>query len=227
MKLEEIVPWGRSFDEYVKMFDLAPQDLSGKIIDCAGGPASFNTEATQKGHRVISCDPLYRFTAEEIAGRINATYETVVAGAEANRDRYAWKEVSSPEHMGKVRMAAMRRFLEDFSPGLEEGRYRPDKLPSLEFNNGEFDLALCSHFLFTYSEQLSADFHVAAIEEMCRVADKARIFPLLNYAGGSSSLLRPVVDKLRVRGYRTEIVKVPYEFQRGGNEMLTVRQIAD
>jgi hypothetical protein len=30
----------------------------------------------------------------------------------------------------------------------------------------------------TYTEQLSADFHVA-IEEMCRVASEARMFPLL------------------------------------------------
>lgn len=209
------------------MFDLATQDLAGKIIDCAGGPASFNAEATQKGYRVISCDPLYRFTAEEIVGRINETYGTIVTGAEANRVRYVWKEISSPEHMGKVRMAAMRRFLEDFSSGIEEGRYRPDKLPSLEFDDGEFDLALCSHFLFTYSEQLSADFHIATIKEMCRVADEARVFPLLNYDGDPSLPLRPVVDELQGTGYWAEIREVPYEFQRGGNEMLMVRELAD
>lgn len=204
------------------MFNLYPQDLTGKIIDCASGPASFNAEATQKGHCVISCDPLYRFTAEEIADRIDDTYETVVAGARANRDRYVWKEISSPEYMGEVRMGAMRRFLKDFSPGREERRYCPDKLPSLEFDDGEFDLALCSYFLFTYSEQLSAGFHVAAIEEMCRVAAKARVFPLLNYYGGPSPLLRPVVGELRGRGYQTVIKEVPYEFQLGGNEMLLV-----
>ena len=66
----------------------------------------------------------------------------------------------------------MRLFLKDSPTGLKKGRYRPNKLPSLGIGNGEFDLALSSPFLFTYSVQLSADFHVAAIEEMCRVVPK-------------------------------------------------------
>ena len=208
------------------MFDLTPRDLDGKILDCAAGPASFNAEATQKGYRVTSCDPLYQLTAEEIADRIDATYDTVVTGAKANRDRYVWEEIGSPERMGEVRMAAMRRFLKDFPPGLEKGRYRPDELPSLGFGDGEFDLALSSHFLFTYSEQLSADFHIAAIEEMCRVADEARIFPLLNYDGWPSWLLHPVVSELCARGYSAETQRVPYEFQKGGNRLLSVARKA-
>jgi hypothetical protein len=222
LKLDDVVPWGRSFEEYLKMFDLAPQDLDGKILDCAAGPASFNVEASQMGYRVISCDPLFRFATEEIAKRIDETYDTIVTGAKANRDRYVWQEIGSPERMGEVRMAAMRRFLEDFPAGLQTGRYRADELPSLGFENGEFDLALSSHFLFTYSEQLSADFHLAAIEEMCRVASEARIFPLLNYDGKPSQLLRPVVSKLRARGYHAETRRVPYEFQKGGNRLLSV-----
>ena len=204
------------------MFNLAPQDLAVEILDCAAGPASFNAEATQNGYHVTSCDPLYRFTAEEIVNRIDETYDTVVTGAKANRDRYIWEEIGSPEHMGEVRMATMHRFLEDFPPGLQKGRYRPNKLPSLGFDAGEFDLALSSHFLFTYSEQLSADFHVAAIEEMCRVADEARVFPLLNYDGSQSRLLRPVLSELRARGCYAETRRVPYEFQKGGNRLLSV-----
>ena len=222
MKLDKVVPWGRSYEEYVEMFDLTPQDLDGRILDCAAGPASFNAEATQKGYRVTSCDPLYQFTTEEIANRIDETYDTVVTGAKANRDRYVWEELGSPERMGEARMAAMCRFLEDFPAGLQTGRYRTDELPSLGFDDGEFDLALSSHFLFTYSEQLSTDFHVAAIEEMCRVANEARIFPLLNYDGKPSQLLRPVVSKLQARKYCVETRWVPYEFQKGGNRLLSV-----
>lgn len=204
------------------MFGLSSSDLSGRIVDCGGGPASFNAEATRKGHRVISCDPLYRFAAQEISVRVEETYETVLSGAAANEDRYVWDEIGSPEHLGEVRMAAMRRFLEDFPRGLEEERYRPDKLPDLGFGRGEFDLALCSHLLFTYSEQFTLDFHVAAIEEMRRVAAETRVFPLLNYDGEPSPLVVPVVDELRARGYRPEVRRVPYEFQRGGNELLSV-----
>lgn len=117
----------------------------------------------------------------------------------------------------------MRRFLEEFPLGLEKGRYHPDELPSLGFNAGEFDLALSSHFLFTYSEQFSAEFHIAAIEEMCRVANEARVFPLLNYDGEPSQLLHPVVDELRAQGHYVKTQRVLYEFQRGGNRLLLVR----
>lgn len=222
MHLEEVVPWGRSKGEYLGMFDLTSHDLNTKILDCAAGSASFNAETAREGFEVISCDPIYRFAAGEIEARIHETFDALIANAEANRDEFVWDAISSPEHLGEVRMRAMQRFLEDFPRGLAEGRYVADGLPDLGFGDGRFDLALCSHFLFTYTRQLSLDFHVACIEEMCRVAREARIFPLLEAYGGKSPLLEPVVDTLRERGYRAEVRRVPYEFQRGGNEMLVV-----
>jgi hypothetical protein len=40
------------------MFALTPGDLLGKILDCAGGPSSFNAELVAEGHEVISADLL-------------------------------------------------------------------------------------------------------------------------------------------------------------------------
>jgi hypothetical protein len=68
--LDEIVPWGRSFDEYAGMFGLTEADLSGCILGCGDGPASFNAEASQRGYSVVSCDPIYRFSAAQIEQRI-------------------------------------------------------------------------------------------------------------------------------------------------------------
>lgn len=65
------------------MFALTPGDLLGRILDCAAGPASFNAELTSEGHEVISCDPLYSLTADEIRARIEATRGTMVANARA------------------------------------------------------------------------------------------------------------------------------------------------
>ncbi len=206
------------------MFALTPGDLSGTIIDCAAGPASFNVELSAEGHEVISCDPLYSLTANEIRARIEATFDTMVANARAARDEFVWHDITSPEHLGEVRMAAMQRFLTDFPKGRAEGRYLDQALPHLDLRDDAFDLALCSAFLFTYTEQLSADFHIAAIGEMCRVATEARIFPLLKSYGGPSPHLEPVVDTLQKRGYRVEITEVPYEFQRGGNKMIAVKK---
>jgi hypothetical protein len=57
--IDNIYPWGRSFDEYRKMFTLTDEDLNLKILGCADGPASFNAEMRQRGKEVVSCDPLY------------------------------------------------------------------------------------------------------------------------------------------------------------------------
>jgi hypothetical protein len=37
--LETVVPWGRSFDEYRRMFALSDDALQGRILGCADGPA--------------------------------------------------------------------------------------------------------------------------------------------------------------------------------------------
>jgi hypothetical protein len=66
MKLGESIPWGRSFDEFRLMFGLSEGDLAGRILGCGDGPASFNAEATALAHFVISCDPIYAFSLEEI-----------------------------------------------------------------------------------------------------------------------------------------------------------------
>ncbi|MBA2713655.1 MAG: hypothetical protein H0U55_08910, partial [Rubrobacteraceae bacterium] len=89
-ELHEVVPWGRSRAEYVRMFDLTPDDLSGRIVDCAAGPASFNAELSAEGRDVTSCDPLYTLTAHKIRSRIGVTYDTVVANARAARDEFQW-----------------------------------------------------------------------------------------------------------------------------------------
>jgi hypothetical protein len=222
-KLENVVPWGRSLDEYIRMFDLTADDLSLKILDCAGGPASFNVEMNRKGYIVISCDPIYQFSVDEIAQRIQETYQTIVDGAKATREYFVWQDIQSPEHLGQIRMAAMQQFLEDLPLGIQQERYITAELPILPFDTEQFDLAICSHFLFTYSDLLSQDFHLASIQELCRVAGEVRIFPLLNqYSREISPLLPSVMKGLAAQGYNVETKQVPYEFQKGGNKMLRV-----
>lgn len=75
-----------------------------------------------------------------------------------------------------------------------------------------------------YSDILSLEFHQRAVEEMCRVASEARIFPLLNYNAKLSPFVEPLLKVLADAGYNTSVQVVPYEFQRGGNQMLRVRK---
>lgn len=224
LRLDQIVPWGRSLSEYIQMFDLTESDLQSKILDCGSGPASFNVEMTQLGQSVTSCDPIYQFSTEQIQQRINQTYDVILTKVEATQDNFVWTNFRSPEEMGQSRMNSMQKFLADFDLGLQQKRYLNVELPKLPFADREFDLALCSHLLFLYSDQLSLEFHLSSIVEMCRVAPEVRIFPLLlNMTGEPSPFIEPVMDSLKERGYQVNLRQVPYEFQRGGNQMLQVK----
>jgi hypothetical protein len=222
IKLETIVPWGRSLSEYTAMFNLTSADLNRRILDCGGGPASFNAEMTCQGYSVISCDPIYQFNAAEISQRIQEIYPRIINGVTANRDSYVWDAIASPDQLGEVRMAAMSQFLQDFPTGFQAGRYLAAELPQLPFSKKQFDLALCSHLLFTYSDQLSTEFHIQAIAELRRVATEVRIFPLLDISGAPSPHLQTVLEHFQKQGYQPEIQPVHYEFQKGGNQLLEI-----
>ena len=222
-KYASVVPWGRSFDEYRRMFALSEADLRVRIIGCGDGPASFNAELSARGGRVVSVDPLYTFTAAQIQSRITTTYTTVIEQTRANQAKFVWTHIASPDVLGQVRLAAMQAFLADYNAGKRAGRYVAAALPDLPFAAGAFDLALCSHFLFLYTDNLSLDFHQAALAEMCRLAREVRVFPLLNYNADLSPYLEPVLARLRAAGYDAAVEQVPCEFQRGGDQMLRVR----
>lgn len=223
LKLDQVIPWGRCLDEYIGMFHLTSADRKLNILDCAGGPASFNVEMTRQGNQVTSCDPVYQFSAVEIAERIQETYQRVIDGVRANVDDYLWTNIESPTKLGEVRMAAMQQFLEDFPQGIEESRYVTGELPILPFKDGQFDLALCSHFLFTYSDHFTEEFHLASILEMCRTAREVRIFPVIKICGEPSPLLTPIMQELKGEGYKVEVQDVSYEFQKGGDKLLRIQ----
>jgi hypothetical protein len=222
--LSSVVPWGRTMSEYRLLFDLSERELDGRILGCGDGPASFNSEMTTLGRRVISVDPIYALTKHQIEQRIAETYDPIISQCKASLENYVWSFFSDPDALGRHRLGAMQVFLDDFERGLAEGRYLTQELPRLSFEDGQFDLALCSHLLFLYTEQLSLDFHIEAIREMCRVTREVRIFPLLDLKVRRSAHVEPVVSRLRQSGRAVEIVKVPYEFQRGGDEMMKIQQ---
>jgi hypothetical protein len=228
VRLDEIVPWGRSFEEYRRLFALSAEDLGGVTLGCGDGPASFNAEASAAGHRVVSCDPVYAFSAGEIRRRVEATFGTMIAQVRENRHGFVWDYFRDPDHLGECRLEAMRRFLADFDAGKRAGRYVAAALPRLPFGDGRFSLALVSHLLFLYSEHLDLGFHLAAFQELMRVAREVRVFPLLGLDRRWSPHVEPVCEQLGRVGFEVEVVAVGYEFQKAegqpGNRMLRVRQ---
>jgi hypothetical protein len=58
---------------------------------------------------------------------------------------------------------------------------------------------------------------------MLRVSQEVRIFPLLTLMLQRSPYLDRITQELQELGYTVSIVKVEYELQKGGNEMLWIR----
>ena len=77
-QLKNIAPWGRSLAGYTAMFALSADNLERRFLDCGDGPARFNAELTQRGGAVVSIDPLYGFSVEQIRRRIDETFRKVM-----------------------------------------------------------------------------------------------------------------------------------------------------
>lgn len=223
VQLDSIVPFGRSFDEYRQMFNLSPADLQNRILGVGDGPASFNAEAAHQGIQVTSIDPIYAFRGAEIQQRFESVLDDIIAQVKATPADWVWSYHQSPEDLRRNREQVMQRFLQDYSSGKQAGRYLVGELPQLSFSDQQFDLALCSHLLFLYSDQLDLTFHHSAIREMLRVSAEVRIFPLLALALQPSPHLEAIMQIFSPT-YDVQIVQVPYELQKGGNKMLVIRR---
>jgi hypothetical protein len=225
VELEDVVPWGRSFDEYKEIFSLTETDLKKSILGCGDGPASFNAQLSAQGGRVVSIDPTYRFTAKQLQNRISEVYDEIIPQMHINKEKYIWSSIPSVEELGSIRMSAMDKFLADYDGGKEESRYVEASLPNLNFIDKQFDLALCSHFLFLYSEQVTLDEHVECVKELCRVAKEIRVYPLVALNGEISSHLNKVISELKGQNFSVSLVNVKYRFQKGATQMLVVKSV--
>lgn len=226
--LESVVPWGRSLREYRQMFALTDEAMAGlRVLDCAGGPASFCAEATACGAFAVAVDPIYKFPPEDLRHRIDETAAIVVDGVRRNRGGYHWDDIPTPEALGEARLAAMGDFLADFHSVSARGRYVAGQFPTLPFTDDSFDLCLCSHLLFTYSMQLDEALHAAAIREMLRVAPEVRVFPTISLDCSPSPHLQPVCARLAWEGHQVLFQRSAYRLQRGADVRLVIRRRRD
>lgn len=222
-ELKNVVPWGRNLKEYKQIFALSETNLQQKIISFGDGPASFNAEMTVQQHSVISLDPVYQFSREEIQRRIAETKEIVITQTRSNAANFVWKHIKDVDALARIRMEAMQLFLNDFDAGKKEGRYIPHALPERTgFDDLSFDIGLSSHFLILY-DQLGLDLHLQSITEMLRLCRELRIFPLLNLNAEKSEVLDGIMNYFAPK-YKLDIVQVDYEFQKNGNEMLKIKR---
>lgn len=218
--LDGVVPWGRRFDEYEAFFALGDMAKGTRIIDVGGGPASFAGEAASRGLAVTAVDPIYEASPQVIRDQFEVTVKAMRAGMTAASYRFNWKFYGSEERVHQRRRAALDLFLEDRVQN--SARYVTGALPHLPFSDVQFDLALSSHLLFLYGDDLDGAFHIAAMRELLRVAREVRVFPLINLDGRPSSHLPGVMRALETEGFNAILQDVDFEFQIGATKMLRV-----
>lgn len=220
-ELSKVVPWGRTLEEYKLMFTLSEDDLKKSVASFGDGPASVNAEMKKLNYNVVSFDPIYAFTKEQLVGRIQETKDIVMEQTRKNKENFCWTTIKDLNELEKIRMDAMNNFILDFEEGLKENRYIPHELPNkTSFPERHFDIGLSSHFLLLYS-QLGLDFHIKAIDEMLRICKEVRIFPILDLDAKVSTLLEEIIKHYNNK-YNVSLIETNYEFQKGGNKMLLI-----
>ncbi|GAA3436861.1 hypothetical protein GCM10018954_064710 [Kutzneria kofuensis] len=204
----------RSAAEYRAMFDLSPADLTGRVLDCCAGGSGFAADVPD----AIAVDPAYALGYDEMARLVRAGLRDGDRMIDANRDRFEWEWYGTTERRAAMRLDAAESFLADLR--ARPGRYVAASLPDLPLAADSVELALCSHLLFTWANQLDEQWHHRAIAELVRVARReVRIFPLVLQGSGE-----PVefLDRLRSSLPANELREVPYRFQRGARHMLVI-----
>jgi SAM-dependent methyltransferase len=209
--------------EYAAMFDLGDEEMTGRILDCSAGVSSFVAEAGERGWAAIAVDPAFSLGRGRLAELGRDDLDRGTAIADQYPDRFTWEWYGDPARRSTLRKAALARFLTDVA--CHPHRYVAAALPQLPFPDSSFDLAVCSHLLFTWADQLGREWHAAALHELARVAREVRIFPTVVQGPGEPvPFWDGLMADLARAGLRAEEREVPYEFQVGANRMLVVQR---
>lgn len=203
------------------MFALGDAELSGSVLDCSAGAAEFVAVAGSRGARAVAVDPAYALPKERLAEQARDDTERGCGIVGQHADRFTWRWYGGPEERDRMRHQALARFVTDRV--MCPGRYVAGQLPQLPFGDAAFDLAVCSHLLFTWADVLGRAWHAAALRELARVAREVRVFPIvLQGAGEPVPFWSDLMGDLDAAGLTSEERRVDYEFQVGADRMLVV-----
>ncbi|HEY3483317.1 MAG TPA: methyltransferase domain-containing protein, partial [Streptomyces sp.] len=199
-------------------------DLAGRILDCPGGAASLTAEVNAAGGTAMACDPVYERPVEQVRETALESLSRGYAYHQANPGEYVWTYFRDPDHYLESRTRSVELFAADRTAHPEN--YVEAALPTLPFADGRFDLVLCSHLLFSYADRLDRQFHVASLRELARIGREVRVFPLVPMGMAENPELAPVRAELAAAGLHTTVRRVDYEFQRGGDAVMTISRTA-
>ncbi|MDN8588925.1 SAM-dependent methyltransferase [Paenibacillus sp. 11B] len=222
LELAQIIFIGRTFEEYMKMFNLTVDEIKGKsILDCPGGACSFSSHAREWGVDPMAADIAYEYESGQLEAKGLQDIEHTMKQMEQVQEKYRWDDFGSIQGLKEERRRAIIDCVADMKRFPD--RYVASILPELPFVDEQFDLTLSAHFLFTYADRLNADFHLQTILELLRVTKRElRIFPTVDLSGKRYEHMDELKAILEERGYITCEEKTSYEFQRGAHTMLHI-----
>lgn len=216
----------RSYEEYVRMFDLQQSDLeNGAALDVAAGGSSFTAEANARGYSAFAVDPRYGAGIEEWIREAVQEIGTSTAKLAEIKESFDWSYYGSLESHRAGREASIERFAAHVQDSAETDSYVYGMLPELPFSDDQFSLVLCSHFMFLYANQFGTEFHIKAILELiriCRPGGQIRIYPLISLNWEPYPELEQLLETISANGGRAELLPSRLPFIPGSSQYLRI-----
>ncbi len=227
VNIDRIAFIGRTYAEYLSLFDLDENILKkGRVLDCPAGAASFAAEAVKLGMDVTAADILFNDNIENLIDNGRKDIQHIHDKVREVSQLFIWNYYKNIDNLITFRKTALNMFADDFTRGHKEGRYRFAELPALPFPDNHFSLVLSSHFLFLYGDWLEFDFQIKCLKEFVRVCSgEIRIYPLTGLDAKPYPYLDDILSVLKKNRIQADIVKTPFEFQKGSNKMMRINLI--
>lgn len=216
----------RSYEEYVRMFDLQQSDLeNGTVLDVAAGGSSFTAEANARGYSAYAVDPRYGAGIEAWIKEAAQEIDTSTAKLAKIKENFDWSYYGSLDNHRAGREASIVRFAAHVQGGAETEHYVYGLLPKLPFADDQFSLVLCSHFMFLYANQFGPDFHIKAVLELmriCKPGGQIRIYPLISLNWEPYPELEQLLETISANGGRPELFPSRLPFIPGSSQYLKI-----
>lgn len=136
-------------------------------------------------------------------------------------EEFVWDFFKDLNDLKNHRLRACNDFINHYK--LFKGKkYLKADLTNLPLLENSFDMVLCAHLLFIYDHRLDWEFHRRVVKELIRVAnDEVRIYPLVKHKCVKSAFVEKIINEFSYEN-QINVVKVDYQFRRGGDEMLQI-----
>lgn len=196
--------WVYNLDDYKKLFALSEADLQKSILEFPGYFSSCNAEITALGGKIVSLDPLYQLSPEQMAEHIDQLFKFRLSD---------WRQYLQKRPWLNTWRKNAEKFLADYALGKQQGRYQTPAAYSAE---KMYDLLLSADYLFKNGNKVDQ-----IMDQLCHMATEVRIFPLPNVEHISSEL-GPLMLSFQQRNFGVEVRAISYPQRNDGKAMLRI-----